>query len=139
MTPEKLINNGIFGRFNNTESYLSRRMGLCARIAQVLMPDNFSVVKADEINLSYLCVDETADKDRLFTAKMVIRFKEDEIELEMENEQRCIERLVYKHEESYSGTNSLLVDKIHQDMFAKGFKTNYISTVQAIVITYFAR
>lgn len=139
MTPEKLLNNGLYGRCNDTERYLSRRMGLCARIAQVLMPDDFSAVKPNEINLSYLCVDETTDKQDLFSAKMVIRFKEDEIELEMENEQREIERLVYKHEESYSKINSVLVDKIYQDMSVKGFKTNYISTVQAIVITYFAK
>lgn len=139
MTPEKLLNNGLYGRCNDTERYLSRRMGLCARIAQVLMPDDFSAVKPNEINLSYLCVDETTDKQDLFSAKMVIRFKEDEIELEMENEQREIERLVYKHEESYSRINSVLVDKIYQDMSVKGFKTNYISTVQAIVITYFAK
>ena len=74
-----------------------------------------------------------------FMTQMVIRFKAGEVEIEFENEQRCLERLVYKQEESYSGTNSVLVDKIYQDMFAKGFKTNYISTVQAIVITYFAR
>ncbi len=139
MTPEKLLNNGLYGRFNHTESEFVKRMGLCARIAQVLMPYCFSVVKANEINLSYKCEDETAPKYSLFDARLIIRFKEGEIELEMENEQRCIERLVYKEDESYEDLNSELVDKIYQEMSSKGFETDYITTVQAIVITYFAK
>ena len=122
-----------------TEQINGNRVTVCDMIAQVLMPDQMFKQAFDEIGLAYMCQDETMYGVSTFMTQMVIRFKAGEVEIEFENEQRCLERLVYKQEESYSGTNSVLVDKIYQDMFAKGFKTNYISTVQAIVITYFAR
>lgn len=118
---------------------MTDRITLCKTIGQTLMPDRFIESDKDEFGLAYMCQDETVEGFSLFPTQMVIRFKAGEIELEMENEQRCIERLVYKEDESYEDLNSVLVDRIYQELVVKGFETDYITTVQAIVITYFAK
>ena len=118
---------------------MADRITLCKTIGQTLMPDRFIKSDEDEFGLAYMCQDETVEGFSLFQTQLIIRFKAGEVELEFENEQRCIERLIYKDEESYDEINGALVDRIYQDLSAAGFETDYVTIVQAVVVTYFAK
>lgn len=102
------------------EFYRGINYELC--IGQTLMPDRFIKSDKDEFGLAYMCQDETVEGFSLFQTQLIIRFKAGEVELEFENEQRCIERLIYKDEESYDEINGALVDRIYQDLSAAGLK-----------------
>ena len=117
---------------------MTDRIALCKTIGQVLMPDRFIESDKDEFGLAYMCEDETAEKYTLFPTQLIIRFKAGEVEIEFENERHEIGRFVYKEEESYCDLNAALIDKINQQLSGLGFETDYVTIVQAVVVTYFA-
>ena len=112
------------------------RVSICKLIAQALMVNRTDITVKDTISISYKSFDTTKKSPKIFSANMIIRFNADEIEIEYENKLRKIEKIVYKRNDSSDNKNVKLTQRIFED-FAD-FDSDYITTLQSIVITYFA-
>lgn len=112
------------------------RVSICKLIAQALMVNRTDITVNNTISISYKSFDATKKSPKIFSANMVIRFEEDEIQIEYENKLRKIEKIVYKRNDSSDNKNVKLTRRIFGD-FAD-FDSDYITTLQSIVITYFA-
>ena len=112
------------------------RISICKLIAQALMVNRTDITVKDTIGISYKMIDNKSEVAKLFGANMIIRFEEDKIQIEYENKLRKIEKIVYKRNDSSDSKNVKLTQRIFED-FAD-FDSDYITTLQSIVITYFA-
>lgn len=112
------------------------RISICKMIAQLLMVNRTDITVNDTIKIFYKMIDNKSEVTKLFGANIIIRFSEDEIKIEYKNKLRKIEKIVYKRNDSSDKKNVKLTQRIFED-FAD-FDSDYITTLQSIVITYFA-
>lgn len=112
------------------------RISVCKLIAQALMPNRTDITVNNVISISYKSFDNTKKSPKIFSANMIIRFETDEIQIEYENKLRKIQKIVYQRTDSCDSKNVKLTRRIFED-FAD-FDSDYITTLQSIVITYFA-
>ena len=111
-------------------------VSICKLIAQALMMNRTDITVKDTIKISYKMIDNKSEVAKLFSTNMIIRFEEDEIQIEYENKLRKIEKIIYKRNDSSDNKNVKLTQRIFED-FAD-FDSDYITVLQSIVITYFA-